>query len=116
MKQSKEFMLLFRLTPDFSNQPTAQELAEQHQQWGKFIGNLALKEKLVSTYQLGFEGKQVDANRNVTEGIYGCDHKTIGGNMIVKVNAIEEAVEISKDCPILAIGGHVEIREILSMD
>lgn len=116
MKQEQIFMLIFRFTPDFNYQPTAEEQTETHQQWGKFIGNIALKEKLVSTYQLGFEGKQITQDLAVTDGISVNENQTLGGNMVVRANSLEEATEMAKDCPILAIGGTVEIRSIIPMD
>lgn len=116
MEKSKEFMLLFRIEPDFGYQPSATELAGQQQQWGAFIGNLALQEKLVSTHQLSFEGRKLNAHRDVSPGIYIAEKETLGGNMIITANSIEEATEIGKACPILSMGSSVEAREILPMD
>lgn len=115
MEQKTEFMLVFRFEPNFDRQPSAAELGEMQQQWGAFIGKLAIQEKLVSTHQLGFEGKQVYADHTVTDGICIADKQTLGGNMIVKANNIDEAVEISKHCPILGMGGSVEVRAIQPM-
>jgi len=108
-------MMLFRFEPNSEYQSTAEEMNEQHQQWGAFIGNLAIKEKLVSTYKLGFNGKQLQSDLTVSEGINISDGKTLGGNMIVKAQSMEEAVELSKACPILKMGGSVEIRNLLEM-
>lgn len=116
MKKLKEFMLLFRFEPNFNHQPSAEELAEQHQQWGTFIGNMAMQERLVSTHQLGFEGRRLSATKNVVEGIYIAENQTLGGHMIILADDIDEATEIGKACPILEIGGNVEVREILSMN
>lgn len=116
MKKSKEFMLLFRFEPNFEYQPSAEELSEQHAQWGAFIGNLVMQEKLLSTHQLGFEGRLLSATQEVSEGIHIAEKQTLGGNMVITANNIDEALEISRTCPILAIGGNVEVREILSMD
>jgi hypothetical protein len=88
---------------------------EMHQQWGAFIGHIAIQEKLVSTHQLGFEGKQIFADQSVTDGIHISDNQTLGGNMIVKANTLDEAVEMAKNCPILSMGGSVEVRAIRPM-
>jgi hypothetical protein len=108
MSQSKEFMLLFRFDATQTYQPTEAEMAEQHQQWGSFIGNIAIQEKLVSTYQ-------VTTDRTVTNGIYVAQSETLGGNMVIRAKSIGEASEIAKGCPILNMGGRVEVREILPM-
>jgi hypothetical protein len=115
MIQKNDFMLLFRYEPNSNYQPTEVEINEIHQQWGAFIGNIVIQEKLVSTHQLGFEGKQIFANKSVTEGIHIADKQTLGGNMIVRANTIDEAVEIAQCCPILSMGGTVEVRAIQPM-
>jgi hypothetical protein len=115
MVQKKEYMLVFRYEPSNDYQPTEADMDEMHQQWGAFIGNIAIQEKLVSTHQLGFEGKQILVDKSVKEGIYISDKQTLGGNMIVKAHAIDEAVEIAKHCPILSMGGTVEIRNVQPM-
>jgi hypothetical protein len=116
MKKSKEFMLLFRFSPDVNSQPSATEMAEQQQQWGAFIGNLAMQEKLVSTHQLGFEGRMLNAKLELSEGIHMAGNETVGGNLVITANSIDEATEIGKACPILMMGGSVEVRDILPMD
>ena len=115
MVQKNEFMLVFRYEPNNDYQPTAAEMNEMHQQWGAFIGNIAIAEKLVSTHQLGFEGKQIFADKSVSEGIHIAERQTLGGNMIVKANSLDEAVEMAKNCPILSMGGMVEVRAIQPM-
>lgn len=115
MENKNEFMLVFRFEPNPNYQPTEAELNEMHQQWGAFFGGIAAQESLVSTHQLGFEGKQISADKSVTEGIHVSDNQTLGGNLIVKANTIDEAVEMAKNCPILLMGGTVEVRSIQPM-
>ena len=109
-------MLNFRFTPNFGYQPTEQEQSTMREEWGKFIGNMAIKEKLVSTHQLGFEGTQIKADLSIDNGIHISENQTLGGNMIVKANSLTEATELAKDCPILKMGGTVEVRNILPME
>lgn len=115
MVQTNEFMFVFRFEPNTNYQPTAAEMDQMHQEWGAFIGNIAIQEKLVSTHQLGFEGKQILADKTVVEGIHISENQTLGGNMIVRAQSIEEAVEMAKNCPILSMGGSVEVRVIQPM-
>jgi hypothetical protein len=112
---SKEFMLLFRFEPNNEYQPTEAQEAESHQAWGAYIGSLAAEQKFVSTNQLGFEGVVVNANQSTNDGIHIANKQTLGGNMIIKADTIEAAAEIAKGCPILMMGGNVEVREILPM-
>ncbi|MCA6380166.1 MAG: hypothetical protein IM606_00670 [Cytophagales bacterium] len=115
MVQTNEFMLLFRFEPSNDYQPTEAEMNEQHQLWGAFIGNIAIQEKLVSTHQLGFTGKRISADKSVSEGMHVADKQAVGGNMIIKANSLDQAVEMAKECPILLMGGTVEVRNIMSM-
>lgn len=116
MKKEGSFMMIFRYEPDPDYTPTEQEQARMHEQWGAFIGNLALTEKLISTHQLGFEGTQISAEGSLAEGIYVSEKGTIGGNMVVKANSLDEATEMAKESPILQMGGTVEIRNIVPMN
>lgn len=116
MKAELKFMMVFRFTPNFKYQPTEAEMVQMQEQWGGFIGNIAIQEKLISTYQLGFEGKQIAADLSVSDGILISENKTLGGNMVVKANSLEEATTMAKDCPILKMGGTVEIRTITPME
>ena len=115
MAQTKEFMLVFRYEAAADYQPSEAELQQMHQQWGAFIGQIAIQEKLVSTHQLGMEGMQVFADQSVSEGVYVSEKQTLGGNLILKAASIREAVEIAKGCPILHMGGAVEVRAIQPM-
>ncbi len=114
-KIAKEFMLLFRFEPNNDYQPTEAETKTMHQQWGAFIGNIALQEKFVSTYQLGFTGQQIFADGSVKEGIHVLERLTMGGNLILRAHSMSEAVDFAKACPILNMGGSVEVRDIIPM-
>jgi len=116
MKTEQLFMMIFRFTPNPTYQPTAEEQAEMSQQWGSFIGNLAISEKLVSTFQLGFEGTQVHADHSVVKGVHTANEQTMGGNLVLKANSLEEATELAKASPILHMGGTVEVRSIIPME
>jgi hypothetical protein len=115
MVQKKEFMLLFRYEPSNEYTPTAADLSEQHQQWGSYIGNIALQEKLVSTYQLGLEGNSITATQKIKAGAQLIKKQLLAGNMVIKANGLEEATQIALDCPILQMGGTVEVRAITPM-
>ena len=41
--------------------------------------------------------------------------EAIGGYTLIKATSFDEAAELSKDCPILSVGGSVEVREIIAM-
>lgn len=115
MNTLQEFMLLFRFNPNTDYQPSEAELQEQHKHWETFIGGIASQAKLVSTHQLGFEGKQIQTNLDIEDGINVSENKTLGGNMIVKAKSLDDAIHMAKQCPILQIGGTVQVRNIIPM-
>jgi hypothetical protein len=114
MTQTNEFMLLFRYEPT-NEQPTQEQLQEMQKQWGAFIGNIAMQGKLVSTHQLGFEGNQIFADQTTKEGIHIAEGQTLSGNMVLKAESLEVATELAKKCPILFMGGSVEVRSLIPM-
>lgn len=107
--------MLFRLEPDMNYQPTPEELAGQKQQWGAWIGGIASQSKLVTKSQLGFSGKQLRADLSVKEGIHLSEKQTLGGTMLVKAKDMDEVLAIARACPVLQIGGSVEIRTVIPM-
>lgn len=115
MENLQEFMLLFRMEPS-KEEPTAEQLQEMGQQWGTFIGTIAMQGKLVSTHQLGFEGVQVHPDHQTHDGLTVANKQIVAGNMVLKAESIEVATEWAKKCPILFMGGTVEVRNILPMN
>ena len=114
MKNVNEYMLIFRLNPQ-SIQLSEEEIESINQGWGPYFGNLAISEKLVSTHRLDFEGQLLSADSSSSEGLYLSNGELVTGNLIVKAETKEEALEIAKGSPILQMGGNVEIRKILPM-
>lgn len=112
METLKEFMLIFRFEPVLET-PDAQQENEMHKQWGDFISDVAVNGKLVSTHQLGYNGVQITAAIELKEGFRISENEMIGGNMIIKVESLNDAIAIAQKCPVLLMGGSVEIRDIL---
>ena len=114
MIQTQDFMLLFRFEPS-NEQPTPEQLQEMGKQWGEFIGTIAMQGKLVSTYQLGFEGVKIFADQTTEDGFHIAEGQMVAGNMVLKAESMEVASELAKKCPILLMGGTVEVRNINPM-
>jgi hypothetical protein len=56
----------------------------------------------------------VRADKNVINGPYVEIKESIGGMIFVSAADYEEATEIAKGCPILEVGGNVEIRKAVT--
>jgi hypothetical protein len=113
-----EFLLIFRReTPAGQPQPSPAQSQEMMNQWQNWIGGIAAQDKLVNRgNRLDADGKTVKPNNVVTNGPYVDIKESIGGYTIIRATSIEDATEISKTCPILKVGGSVEIRAIIPMD
>ncbi len=111
----KEFMMLFRSKPgDYDLSP--EEMQASIKQWQDWIGGIAAQGKFVSTYRLGNEGKTIKADGMILDGPYAEVKEFVGGNIVVKANDINEAIAMGKGCPVLSIGGHVEIRDTMEVN
>src|SRR5258708_3865586 len=53
--------------------------------------------------------------KSVTDGPYAEAKDSIGGYIVVQAKDIQEAVELSKGCPLLEGDGMVEVRPVASM-
>jgi hypothetical protein len=108
----KEFMMIFR-SEARAERPTPEEMQEMVKVWQDWIGGIAAQDKFVATNALGGEGKVVHPNNVITDGPFMEIKEMVGGYMIVKAENLEEAVKLSEGCPTLAIGGKVEIRNVM---
>jgi len=111
----EEFMMIFRMSPMGDFQPTPEQMQESIRQWQDWIGGIAAQGKFVSTNQLGFQGKTLKADGMVTDGPYAEVKEIVGGNIIVKAADLDEALKLAEGCPVLYIGGHVEVRDIMKI-
>jgi len=113
----KEFLLIFRREntgPETALSP--EQLQAMMKPWQDWIGSIAAQNKLVTAgNRLEHDGNVVKPNNVVTNGPYVEIKEAIGGYTIVKAGSLEEATEISKGCPILFVGGSVEVRAIIQM-
>ncbi|MGB5819122.1 MAG: YciI family protein [Saonia sp.] len=111
------FLYLFRGGHE-TYKALSQEQQQAHMQvWGAWMGGLQEKGQLLDGLPLAEEGKVVE-NRGeiVTNGPFAEGAEVVGGYLIVTANGLDQAVEISKGCPIFDYGGNIEVREIMSMN
>jgi hypothetical protein len=50
-----------------------------------------------------------------TDGPYAEIKEILLGYIVVKTETLQEAIELANDCPVLAMGGNVEVRDIVQM-
>jgi hypothetical protein len=111
----EKFMYLFRGGMDSSLSPEAMQA--QMQKWMQWMESLAKKGTLVAGEPLQNSGKQVAGKKKVvTDGPFAEAKEMVGGYLIVNAKDINDAVEISKNCPVFEFDGHVEVRPIQKME
>ena len=109
-----EFMMIFR--NDKGNpKPSPEQMQAMIKQWQDWIGGIAAQGKFVATNALGFTGKTVHSDGTITDGPYAEIKEIVGGYIIVKADNLEEAIKLSNGCPTLAIGGKVEVRDVMQI-
>jgi len=111
-----EFLLIFHRDANFDAQMTAEQLQAITQPWMDWMGGLAAQDKLANPgNRLNPDGKVLRPEGIITNGPYVEVKEAIAGYTIVRASSLDEAVELSKGCPILSTGGCVEVRPITPM-
>ena len=111
-----DFLFVFRNDYKSMPQSSPEEMQAIMKQWMDWIGGIAAQNKLANGgNRLGSQGRVVKKGGVITDGPYTEIKELIGGYIIVKANSFDEAAELAKGCPILAEGGNVEVRDIVSM-
>lgn len=111
----EKFMYLFR--GGMAAEQAANVPADHMQKWMKWMESLGQKGILVGGEPLQPTGKQVNGSKKVvTDGPFIEAKELVGGYLIVNAKDINEAVEISKGCPIFEENGKLEVRPIQKME
>lgn len=111
----KDFMLIFRI--DYTaGMPAPAEMSVMEKKWEVWLNDLAEKKRLTHKgNRLSHSGKMVKPNNVVVDGPYAESKECVCGFIIVAADSLDEASEISRDCPILLRGGNVEVRDVIYM-
>jgi hypothetical protein len=105
-------MLIFRGT-DWYKGLSPEEMQQISDKWMAWFKGLMASGKAVAGNPLEREGKIVSGkNRVVSDGPFAESKETIGGYFLLKVNTMDEALAIAKDCPGLPFGIRVEVRAV----
>jgi hypothetical protein len=114
----KEFVFIFRNSNNPNFKPSPEQMQEVLTSWMNWMGSLAAQNKIVNNgNRLSLENaKTVRPNNVITDGPFMEIKEYINGYTIVTAASIDEATELAKGCPILKIGGNVEVRTVVSPD
>ncbi len=112
-----EFLLLFRGGEAHTSSLSPEQMQAHMEKWRLWMGDLSNQGKMLGAQPLGNTGKTVAGTKKiVSDGPFTEGKEVIGGYLVCKADTMEEAVEISKGCPILHFdSGAVEVRPITEM-
>ena len=110
----KDFLLVFRAELDkMPKGASPEQMQANTKRWMDWVGGIAAQNKLTDRGNgLLHAGKVVQADNVIADGPYTEIKECIVGYTIVKAASLEEATELVAGCPVLAVGGNVEVREI----
>lgn len=93
---------------------SSEEMQKLTQRWITWVKGLGEQGHLVNRGEsLEFGGKLVRGEKQVvTDGPYAEAKDIVGGFTIIQAQDLEEAVKLSKGCPIFESDGFVEVRPI----
>lgn len=95
---------------DFSPEDMQQEI-QVHMKWIEELGDHYLGGEPLEKKAKTVKGKE----KVLTDGPYIESKELVSGYYLIQGDSLEEASEIAKGCPVLRLGGTVEVREIMEM-
>jgi hypothetical protein len=109
----KHFVFLIRPSV---NPLTLTQIEERTQKWRTVISEFR-RQGILSNWQV-FDDQGVKisgSDKQVTQHFPVVDHEeTVGGVITITADGFDQAVELSKLCPVLEYGGSVEVRNVKS--
>lgn len=110
-----EFLLVFRRDHQTQElQPDPEQLRDHLKHWADWFRSLAAQDKLAYPVQrLDREGK-VLTNQQVASGPFITRQNSVGNLILLRARDYQEAVELAQGCPVLELGGTVEIRRVVA--
>jgi len=110
-----EFTYLFRGRNTSGSPEEMQRHLEKWVAWMKDLGASGhIKEQ---GHPLEGTGKVVrGAQKIINDGPYAEAKDVVGGYMVIEARDLAHAAEISKGCPILDVGGSVEVRPVQKLN
>ena len=112
----KDYLLLFRGGLDFTK-ASPEQLQEAMTNWKNWIEELSKKGIYSGGQRLTRSDTAIvkGSARQVMDGPFTEGKEIVGGYVGIKAENLQQAIEITKGCPIFNFDGNVEIREVAKM-
>jgi hypothetical protein len=111
---NKYMLILFESAESYATM-TPEEYQNEINEHGKWIAELG--ERYHSGEPLENDAFSIRGKEKlVTDGPFIEAKELVSGFYILTANSLEEATELSKGCPILRVGGSVEVRPVMHFE
>lgn len=105
----KEFSLLVRVPVNYSGE----QAKAVNPKWDKVLNKWKADSVYITSFVFPGESYILSGiDRMVKKECVVSDHLKVVSNIILHAGNLEEAVELAKVCPVLELGGTVEVREV----
>jgi len=105
-----KFLFVYRGGGDVYRTMPPDEQQQMMQRWQGWLGEGFQKGWLLDAGDgLQKERRVVNAKKVVTDGPFVETREVIGGFSIVQADTLDAAAELAKGCPVLLVGGAVEV-------
>ena len=109
------YLYLFR-GGELPKNRSPEEMQKNMQKWFTWIEGLRKSGNYEAGDPLQPGGKLVKGKKKVvTDGPYAEAKDLVGGFLKVTASTLDEAVELSRGCPIFEVDGEVEVRQVQEM-
>jgi len=110
-----DFTFLYRGRDTNASPEQMQKTMEKWRAWFKQLGEQGHLKDI--GHPLEHSGKVVRGKqKSVTDGPFAEAKDVVGGFTLIQARDLEQAAELSKGCPILEVGGSVEVRPIQALN
>ncbi len=117
-EKMKEYMLIYQGgDPEWMKNASPEDMQEKMSHWTNWMAELQAKDRLVTGGSpLHYSGKRIDVEGVVTDIAASEFKELVSGYSIIKAVDEEEALELTKTCPIFQSPNIiVELREVVQM-
>ncbi|HYM06034.1 MAG TPA: YciI family protein [Terriglobales bacterium] len=113
-----EFLYLYRRSQPAISAMSPERSQQTMQKWMAWMKELGEKGHIKDQgHTLEPTGRLVKGKqKTVTDGPFAEAKDIIGGYTIIEARDLEQAVELSKGCPVFEVDGAVEVRPVLKMN
>jgi hypothetical protein len=110
---TSEYMLLFRGT-DWDRGLSSEEIENVMNRWIVWFDRLAEQGKATAGQPLIDQGRVISGKKGQTvlDGPFAESKEAVAGYILIRVDNMDEATDIAKECPGLDYGVNVEVRQV----